>query len=438
MKKINIFTWLMAVLFLAGCDYNDKYFDGYDNIKIEDIAQYEGEFAGTYPSEGYFSDRSLLQTAIDKMLKDTFLYVDKGSTAKISVMFGDITPGFSAADKVYTLTAADYDSMGEENGQPGKYDNFDNTMDIDGYLIDLLGRKFPSEKEGIIISVSYSYYQTGASTTVRTNSYKKEISGWYKTELNSFTTDMTYKLDSADYRSMGTGYGEPGQYYNFNANMDIDMYLTNFLRIKFPYIQTGKTSEVSYLYYAGGDTTTQSRIYINEGISWAFYNPYGETVEVTNKIAEMEFDGTNWILKRLLGGSQRVPLQEAEYAILVDWVKVNKSSYMKDDRNEFYFGASTEHKNINNSYSNWKSNDPNGEYGGLNNDALQKLMDQRLATGIIDLILPQLFPTPDSGLSYNVVYNIYGGRGRGDYMMSFMYSETDKKFELVSEEPVAL
>jgi len=438
MKKINIFTFIMALIVLVGCDYNDDNFSGYDSAKITDTPNYIGVFAGAYPEDGYFTDRTTMVDAINTMLKDTFKYVDKAATANISVLFGDITPGFSTSDVSYSLTKADYDSMGEENGQPGKYDNFDGNMDVDGYLIELITEKYASLAQGKVVSVSYLFYESGA-TSVRTNSYKKEVSGWYRTVLNAFTADIKANLlDTLDYVAMGTEKGEPGKYINFDANMDIDHYVGVWLGKEYPYEFENTTAEVYYLFYAS-KTDTISSYYKFDGIRWNGYDPYVDVVDVTSKIAEMEFDGSNWKLVRLLGGAYKYTMSEADYGKLVDWVKVNKPAYMSttNDYDDYYFGASAKYFNINNNYNTWKSYyNVNGEYDGYSDEKMQEVMDKRIAEGIATLLLPEAISNPDPGLSYQVTYNVYQGRGTGNYMQAFMYNESEGKYELVSTIPV--
>lgn len=438
MKKINIFTFLLALLVFAGCDYNDDNFPGYDSATITDVVQYEGAFAGSYPDEGYFTDRTAMATAIDAMLKDTFKYITKDSEAKISVLFGDVTSGFSAADEAYTLVAADYDAMGEENGQPGRYNNFDANMDVDGYLIDFLGQKYASLAQGKVVSITYQFYASGATTT-ETNSYEKLVSGWHRVELNAFAADISYKMDSADYRAMGTTSGYPGRYYNFDSNMDIDHYIGVMLGQKYPYALENTTAQVTYLYYANSATTERSSYYKHDGVRWNAYDPYADVVDVTTKIAEMSFNGTDWSLTRLLGGSMKIVLAPSHYVQLVDWVKVNKPAYMstQSDEEEYYFGSSGKYSNINNAYNTWKSYyNVNGQYDGLSNDAMQEVMDARIAEGIIKVLLPEMISTPDTGLSYQVTYAIYGGRGTGNYMQAFMYNEDEGAYEVVSSTPI--
>lgn len=424
-----------ALLLLVGCDYNDKYFEGYDDNPITDVVNYQGEYTGDYPSEGYFTDRSALEAAVSSMLKDKFLYIDKGSTASISVLYGDVTTGYQAADVSYELTTDDYNSMGEENGQPGKYDNFDDKMDVDAYLTAFLKEKYSTLEDGKTVSISYKFYATGAGTATKASAFKKESTGWIPVELEVYTTDIKYTLETEDYDSMGTESGKPGRYDNFDANMNIDHYLTNFLRVKFPYATSGQTAEVTYLYFVDKATSEQSRIYKFDGTTWTAFNPYEDVVEVTTKLAEMEFDGTNWLLKRLMGGTYKFVMAHEHYVMLYDWVKENKSAYL-DSRNttdEYYFGVATGHNNINNNYTTWKTYyNIGGEYNGLSDEQMQEIMDARMVEAITVILLPSSISKPDPGLTYTVVYQIYGGRGKGNYKMSFVYNEEEQKYESVS------
>ena len=426
MKRYFIYT-AIALLFF-GCDYNEKYFEGYDDYEIVDVVQFTGDYTGDYPSEGYFLDRTSLESSVDKMLKGIYQFCDKGSTAKVSVLFGDITPGIPSVDQSYELATEDYDAMGTENGQPGRYDNFDDKMDVDAYLQPFCADKYASLPEGSTVSITYKFYSGGTSN--RTATYKKEASEWVSFELEVFVTDFSYTLAAEDYDAMGTENGRPGRNDNFDANMDVDHYLTIFLKMHFPYTPAESTCRLTYKYYAGG-TSEQFRIYEYDGTRWNALNPYADTVEVLMKIAEMEFDGCEWKLMRLMGGTQKLVFTSREFALLVDWVKENKPHYMsnQNDLEEYYFGSSVRYNNINNAYNTWKSYyNVGGEYDGYSNDQLQEVMDRRLAEGIADVVLPAVFPVPDTGLTYAVTYYMYGGRGTGNYVMSFVYDQTAGAF----------
>lgn len=361
-------------------------------------------------------------------------YCDKGSAAKVNVLFGDVTQDFepAAADETYELTAADYDAMGEESGQPGKYNNFDANMDVDAYLIAFLNEKYSSLANGKTVTIHYIFYSGG--TTAMNKTFQKTATGWNEFEMKGFTPDKTYTLTTEDYDAMGEERGQPGRYDNFDSNMDINMYISTFLKLTFPYTVTGETMEVSYLFYSGG-TTEQSRIYKYNGASWVEYNPYAETTVVTMKIAEMSFDGNAWSMVRLMGGTSTRAMETADYQTLVNWVAINKPAYMstQSDQEEYYFGSSAKYGNINNNYNTWKNYyNVDGYLDGMTNDQIQTVMSDRMAEAFTTLLLPEWVTTPDDGLSYVCVYAIYGGLGSGNYAMSFIYNKEENKFEYVA------
>lgn len=437
MNKNFIFSMFATVLLLAGCDYNEDNFPGFDDNPVKEVVVYEGDYTGKYPTEGYFTDKGKLQTAIAGVLAEMYPYCDKGSTAKINVLFGDITEGFKSADVSYTLTNDDYDSMGEEQGQPGKYNNFDSNMDVDSYLKSFCTAKYANLAEGKTVSITYKYYSGAVSNQTKT--YKKTAAGWDEIELEVFMPNSSYTLQDEDYDSMGTESGQPGKYNNFDSNMDVDFYLPIFLKQKFPYTESGMTCGVTYKYYANKQTTDKTAIYKYDGAAWSSFDPYADVCEVSTKVAEMLYDGSAWTLTRLLGGSMNVAFTQEDYEVLLDWSLKNKPEYKstKYDTEEYYFGVSTYYPNVNNAYNTWRNYyNINGEYDGKSDEELQSIMDERLAWGIAELVLPLHITVPDPGISYVVSYAVYGGRGSGTYAMAFMYNMENGKYEKVSD-PVA-
>lgn len=369
------------------------------------------------------------------MLKDMYPYCDKGSTAKVKVLYGDISADYTTveADESYTLQNADYDAMGEESGQPGKYNNFDSSMDLDAYLTAFCAEKYATLEVGKIVCIGYKFY--AGSTSDKEAFYQKTAEGWQS--YSSFTPDKTYELVTEDYDSMGEDRGFPGKYDNFDSNMDVDFYLTTFLKNHFPYAADGLTCEVTYKYYANKITENRKAVYKNNAGVWMSYNPFAEVTTVTSKIAELSYDGTAWTLLRLLGGSKEITFAEADYQALVDWVAANKpEGFLGQDptKEEYYFGASSKYGNVNNKYSTWvKYYNVDGYLTGKSDEEIQNIMDEHLAFGIAEILLPQWIDKPDSGLSYVVIYKVYGGRGDGYYAMSFMYNEGTGKYEKTSD-----
>ena len=302
-------------------------------------------------------------------------------------------------------------------------------MDVDAYLRAFLDGKYADMTVGKTISVTYKYYS--GSTTNQTKSYKRVENGWESVEIALFVDDKEYTLTKEDYDSMGTESGQPGKYDNFDANMDVDFYLPIFLKENFPYwAAEGTTCKVTYKFYSGG-TSDKDAFYKFNGTTWAPYNPYEDVVTVETKIAEMTFDGSVWVLDRLVGGSLTLNFEQGDYEALLQWSLENKPEYKSTqyDTEEYYFGVSTYYPNINNAYNTWrKYYNVGGEYDNLTDEQLQAIMDERLAFGIAEIVLPRRVEVPNSGLSYIVVYTVYQGRGGGDYAMSFTYDDETAKY----------
>ncbi len=430
MNKNILTSFLIALLLLTGCDYNDKYFKELDDLEITQVVDFEGEYTGDYPEEGYFTDRTTLETAVAAMLKSIFPYADEGTASISSILYGEITPGFETTDVKYELEDDDYDAMGEEPGQPGYYNNFDSTMEVESYLLGFLNTNYADLEAGQTIAITYKYY-SGGNTNV-TVCYERTSDGWKSIEIDAFTADINYTLETEDYQSMGTGTDQPGQYNNFSSSIDPDYYLPIFLGIKFPYVEVGTTAEISYLFYSGS-TSIVSSLYKYNGSVWSAYDPYADTLEVMSMTAVMRTDGENWTLQRLMGGSVTYTMGQEDMEIMYSWVEENITGaayFNSSRREEYYLGSSPAYGNITHSYTYWRNADE--ALSGYTNAEIQELQDERMAWAITTLILPYAYPEPDSGLTYIVIYPVYGGRGTADYKMSFIYNEETGEFEFIS------
>ncbi|MEM5563629.1 choice-of-anchor J domain-containing protein [Psychroserpens sp. AS72] len=104
---------------------------------------------------------------------------------------------------------------------------------------------------------------TGPSTT-KTNYYQYNGSSWN-------LVDGAYYLTSADYDSMGTGSGQPGQYNNFSGSTSASNYLPQFLSIKYPFAQEEDEIFITYKYYGGSavGTVIKGNLYTFTNGSWS-------------------------------------------------------------------------------------------------------------------------------------------------------------------------
>lgn len=448
MNKKYIYTLCAAAFVMTSCDYNEDNFPGFDEVPLTDVVHYEGDFTGKYPTEGYFSivqgdedaGKATIEKALVSMLKDTYPYADKGSSAKVKVKVADVLPSQEkepAYKDDYELKDADYDSMGTEKGQPGKYNNFDKDMDVNAYLTAFCETKYADKAEGFICKITYKYF--AGTTNNLSKYYKKGASGWTEESMIPFEADKKYTLMAADYAAMGTDAGEPGASNEFATADEANAYLVIFLKSKYAYLaKDGFTVELSYK-LAGADKTS---VYRYNGTDWSAYNPKEPiAVTINERITVMKFDGKDWKLSNLISTVEKVTLTAAEYTKLVTWVKENKPEYMstQNDYSEYYFGAAFgKNNNINNAYSTWtKYYNVGGYLDDLENEEIQVIMDERLAKEALAVILlPDLVTNPDPDTSYTVIYEVYQGRGSGKYAMSFYYNADDKTYTWDEMSPV--
>ena len=113
----------------------------------------------------------------------------------------------------YELSTADYDSMGESSGQPGKYNNFDSGTPPEDYLPDFMATKYPNAENGDLVLVTYKFY-SGAVSNV-SEYYGFDGSAWAAVEVDLPEGVSLYELTTDDYDSMGEEYGQPGRYKQF-------------------------------------------------------------------------------------------------------------------------------------------------------------------------------------------------------------------------------
>ncbi|NOR27690.1 MAG: hypothetical protein GQ540_04065 [Lutibacter sp.] len=122
----------------------------------------------------------------------------------------------TAPERFYLVSAEDFDSMGEDSGQPGRYNNFGSSTPPNDYLPTFLKLKFPYALEGTELDVAYDYYSSNSGAQVRGNLYTLIDGEWiaYSSTIstvlqfghdgNNWVPDNTikYTLTAADYTYM--------------------------------------------------------------------------------------------------------------------------------------------------------------------------------------------------------------------------------------------
>ena len=432
-----------AVLGLGACNdaYLNEAMEGTPvDTTIADKVNVDGVYEGEYPAAGYFTSKTDVEAAVNTYLKGLYTFCDEGSSANLAgIQFATITTSEVydkpfAADETYTLVDDDYKvTLGQ------KYANFNNEAEAATNIATFLAAQYADFADGKTLTLTYEVYKVGTVSTT----YKRVGAEWEKLELDLklFNANINYTLATEDYDAMGTDSGEPGKYDNFDNKNAVDFYIPKFLAQKYPYEKDGVVVALTYKWYAGSASDVTGFWRLENG-AWVAYDPYTavETIVVETKTAQCTYDGTNWVMNRLVGGSKTIALTVEEYTAMYNWVITNKGEAWGDDygNSEYYSGASYYYKNINNKFSTWRKYYNVDNYtDALTDEQLQLLAEERLAEVIMAAVLPVVVTTPDSGLVYNVVYTLYGNDGTVQAQMSFMYNDADAAWECLGR-PVVL
>ena len=198
------------------------------------------------------------------------------------------------SEGVYYLSDADFDSMGEASGQPGRYNNFSSSISPDDYLLNFLSNKYPYALEGDDLSVIYKYYSSNSGAQLRGNLYTYMNGAWsgYKSTISTslqfghdgsvWVPDNTIKytlVRNADYEYMSaqlTGnsdfdnvsLGNLASYGDFDYNWSdeqIHFALALFLDHLDPTAAEGQKYILTYVIYDNGENDYQTSFIKTDG-----------------------------------------------------------------------------------------------------------------------------------------------------------------------------
>lgn len=187
--------------------------------------------------------------------------------------------------------------------------------------------------------------------------------------------DGVYYLTAADYDSMGTTSGQPGQYNNFSSTALPDNYLPTFLDIKYAFAQEGNEMIVMYKYYNGTQTQTRGTLY---KFTMGVWESHKSTIKTTLQFGH---DGTQWVPDNTI----RYTLTGANYDILADHFATEAG---------FESAASSM-----------------GNYGNLDRRVGNAAYwsDEMIVTAMGYLLDNVVAPNAEDGQKYIVTFTIYNG-----------------------------
>jgi hypothetical protein len=207
--------------------------------------------------------------------KSTVDYAAQWRLVNISVEEGDATETINynvfyeyndadaewspAGDEVYYLSSADYDSMGEASGQPGRHNNFSSSIPADDYITTFLEINYPYAQEEDEIIVIYKYFTTSTdppSTQTRGNSY---------TIVSGVWTPHTSII--AKYAGLIGNLANYGDFdYNWTSTQ-IEYALAILLDHIDPSAEEGQKYLLTYVVYDNGENV-RSTSFIKTGGEW--------------------------------------------------------------------------------------------------------------------------------------------------------------------------
>ncbi|MDR2907514.1 MAG: hypothetical protein LBU91_05955 [Bacteroidales bacterium] len=225
MKKLSILSVFVLAILSSCTKYNDNNFPGYKDAAKPNTSKAVYEYTLTdadyahksvpaaVKTRKYFAQDFPFKDSANLFLKEKYIGADVGALCKVTYNFldQDIIDAVPAGN-IYTLTEDDYNAMGEENGQPGRYDNFDANMNVDFYLINFLKQTYATE--GTIKGITYKYYAGSNPPPNRTSYYIFDGTNWknssQRTEQFVFSEDriwvpdptVTFTMVTADYKMM--------------------------------------------------------------------------------------------------------------------------------------------------------------------------------------------------------------------------------------------
>jgi hypothetical protein len=100
----------------------------------------------------------------------------EGDTENLGEYYTYTGSSWELSEDVYYLSSADYNSMGESSGQPGRFDNFSSSTAPEDYLPTFLDIQYPFAQEGDALYVIYNYFDGG--TTRQGNLYTYTNGVW--------------------------------------------------------------------------------------------------------------------------------------------------------------------------------------------------------------------------------------------------------------------
>ncbi|MDR1585700.1 MAG: hypothetical protein LBS07_05980 [Prevotellaceae bacterium] len=289
----------------------------------------------------------------------------------------------------------------------------------------LLKTKFAGATKGSAAKVTYNYKEDYDTTTVA-------------------ETDK-YTLQTDDYAAMGTESGMPGKYNNFDANMDIDFYISTWLKINYLYAKQGDVKLIRYKYYASSVTKEVAKVYQFTGV----WKPVATSITKTEQFVFAGWENGGWVFDPTIRVTMKKGIAETDDYMLVAYYVKEKYGDAKPDvlyyygtafEGEYHFGFIGYYGNIS-----WRESDrlKDPDYAALGDDAAAKeaFLTERTNRGMsvyLSVKFPET-PVTVSGIEVHALVTtiIYDGNVNTTWVYDMKRVDNDDpelKWEFVGRE----
>ena len=188
MNKRFLYSLCAASLLLAGCDYNEENFPGYDEeyypTNVANIvytltdADYEA-IGGIVGTNKYFSADAMPDDFLPEWLGDTYYTADAGSSANLTYRFKTIYPHYQNIP-YEILTEEDYAVIYGEGYNNATFLNASNV----GRMYRILNAKYAEPQTNDRVMVEYQYSEDGQPSRGETIAYW-DFEDWNEDDITS-------------------------------------------------------------------------------------------------------------------------------------------------------------------------------------------------------------------------------------------------------------
>lgn len=425
MKKSWILLLAALSIGVAACDYNEKYFEGFDEPEAETASKYTVEY-----TEKIFKVGESAKDVIIPWLNKKYFTCAEGSFASVSyqqektetqevvALDVDLERNVITKESTQIYGWLNYATKGNVSWYDGSY-NANTYTEVSAYNAEgeveawFISPKVKVE-EGDVLSfeAAFRYYAGDALSVCISDDFQ----GNQGSITNKYThwTDVTANFEIA---------GNESQSLVSVGEMPLDEY-------------AGKSIYVAFVYKgspSGVTTTVQLDNFLIKG-------QRSSTVMKT-EVDEYDFKGGEWVFKRTVPSDllyEVVTMQESDFQMVVDYVAENfDKGYLdtqKVGKGEYYYGASSAYSNWNaKGYTRQKYYDVDGTLAGMSEDEADAYCMERVKEGLVKFVeLKYPGPVEQNGqfVNYKVISPIYTSSGTFKYQATIVWNEEQNKYVL--------